>query len=527
MKKVIISSLALMATVAAVQAQTTEELLKFSQPNFGIVTARSAGMAGAFTSLGADAVSMSINPAGIAMYTRSEITITPNMRFNNTINSYTGMNSTNDHTNKFSIGNIAGVYSNGAFSIGVGYNRLADFYSNSVSYGSDQDISITDMFAEQLYGINNKDIEKWSQINQFPPIMWGSILAYQTGSVIPYGNYNDLYSSLLNRGDLVAPSLATKTDGAIDEFTLSGGYNFDDFLYIGLSLNTQTIKYSKLENYQESGLKGNSGDFDFLDHNRYTTMSGTGFNFKIGATIRPVDWLRIGISYHSPNWTTIHSQYDEDMSSYTLSGPTGGYYQNTDLRTNSYDIYTPSKLLGGISATLAKRVIIAFDYQRTWYRSMGFKQSFDEYLYTPTITANAVDNNDALLNNMDKRGFINMNQIIKDSYRATNTYSLGVEGQVAKGLFLRAGYMYQDSPYADSDLREYGTISQFSAGLGYRNRFFSIDFAYVNSTTSSLPYKYYYYSVQNGNNTYTYTPEGLNSVKNVTQYAIMTLGFRF
>lgn len=527
MKRVIISSLALMSALTVVQAQTTEDLLRMSQSNFGLATARSAGMGGAFTSLGADAISMSLNPAGLAMYTRSEVSISPAIRFNNTVNSYTGLGSTNDHTSKFYAGNLAGVYSNGTFSVGFGYNRLADFYSNSVSYGSDQNTSITDMYAEQLYGVNNSSVNKWSQINQFPPSMWGAILAYQTGSIVPFENYNDVYTSLLNRGDKVAPSLHTKTDGFIDEFTLSSAYNFNDFLYIGLSLNTQTIQYSRYENYQESGLTGNSGDFDFIANNRYTSMSGAGFNFKIGATVRPVEWLRIGLSYHSPTWTTIHSEYDEDMESFSFSGPANGYYQNTDIRTNSYDTYSPSRLLGGISATLAKRVIIAFDYQRTWYKSMGFKQRFDEYLYTPTITANAIDNNNALLDNMDNRGFIDLNSIITNSYRATNTYSVGVEGQVAKGFFLRAGYIYQDSPYASGELREYGTMSQYSAGMGYRNKQFSIDVAYVNSTTTSLPYKYYSYSVQEGDNIYQYMPEGWNSVKNIAQNVILTLGFRF
>ena len=65
---------------SAVQAQGSEELLSFSRQNFGISSARSAGMGGAFTSLGADAASMSINPAGIAMYRSGEVSISPGLR---------------------------------------------------------------------------------------------------------------------------------------------------------------------------------------------------------------------------------------------------------------------------------------------------------------------------------------------------------------------------------------------------------------------------------------------------------------
>ena len=40
-------------------------------------TARVMGMGGAFTSLGADLSSMSINPAGLGMYRRNEFSLTP------------------------------------------------------------------------------------------------------------------------------------------------------------------------------------------------------------------------------------------------------------------------------------------------------------------------------------------------------------------------------------------------------------------------------------------------------------------
>ena len=44
-------------------------------------TARVMGMGGAFTSLGADLSSMSINPAGLGMYRHGDISITPMMSF--------------------------------------------------------------------------------------------------------------------------------------------------------------------------------------------------------------------------------------------------------------------------------------------------------------------------------------------------------------------------------------------------------------------------------------------------------------
>ena len=49
--------------------------LSFTAHNYG--TARSMAMGNAFTALGADMVSATINPAGIGMYTQSDVSITP------------------------------------------------------------------------------------------------------------------------------------------------------------------------------------------------------------------------------------------------------------------------------------------------------------------------------------------------------------------------------------------------------------------------------------------------------------------
>ena len=62
-------------------AMSTSDLFSFSQQRFNFGTARSMAMGGAFTSLGADQASMVINPAGLGMYNRGEIALTPMMTF--------------------------------------------------------------------------------------------------------------------------------------------------------------------------------------------------------------------------------------------------------------------------------------------------------------------------------------------------------------------------------------------------------------------------------------------------------------
>lgn len=520
------------AAIGVTRAQTTGELLRISETNLGISTARSAAMGGAFTSLGADLASMSINPAGLAMYKTGEISISPSWRGSGTKTGYTGMEGSSDRSNKLTINSFGAAYVINDVTIALGYNRLADFYSNSTSYGSNQDISITDMYAEQLYGVNSENIgipknDIYRAFYDYPPTMWGSILGYQTGAVGLWNGTNNVYSSLLNQGDLVLPMLIRQTRGAVDEFTLSGAYNYKGILYLGATLGIQSITYAKYDTYIEDGLPGNSGGFGFMESNRNLRMTGAGFNVKVGATVRPVDWFRFGVSYHSPTWTSMHEEYDESMIAAESSDINKPYFSDTPLYVNDYNTHGPSRLLAGLSFTIANRVLISADYQRTWYKSMGFTQNFNEYSYRPEITATFVDNYDALFENMNSRGDIDLNPIIKQNYRTTNTFSAGIEGQIFKGGFLRLGYIYQDSPYSDPELRSYGTLNQFSAGFGYRTGKFSVDLAYINSKTKQIPYKYYYYAAEIDNDLYEYTPQGWANTDYTAQNVILTVGFRF
>ena len=72
---------------------TPSDLFELSQTTFSLGTARSMAMAGAFTSLGADLTSMAINPAGLGMYRRNEISITPLMSFARAENNAPAFNS--------------------------------------------------------------------------------------------------------------------------------------------------------------------------------------------------------------------------------------------------------------------------------------------------------------------------------------------------------------------------------------------------------------------------------------------------
>ncbi|MEG1606595.1 MAG: hypothetical protein RR066_04755 [Mucinivorans sp.] len=529
MNKIVLTVASLVAMCGQVMAQGGEQLLQFSRYNFGMATARSAAMGGAYTSLGADAASMSINPAGLAMYNRSHISITPMLRLTDNTTTSAGENSTVRNNTKLSFNSLAGVYANGTFAVGIGYNRLADFAGHDQSYGTAQGVSMGQQFAEQLYGINYKSLS--SEGGSFKPffnnypVAWGAIMGYQGYLINNYGedSYNMAGVFQPEMGDKVTPQMWQERRGAVDEYLISGAYNYDGILYVGASIAFQNQWYSQNDSYSEVASVKNKGELNNWTYRQSLRQYGFGFNIKVGAIVRPVPWLRIGVSYHSPTWSNMREESWQDMTLYKFNTEGWGESSTPSLE-NNYHYRTPSRLLAGISFTIARRVIISADYERTWYGSMKYNTNIMDYGFRPSTTSNAIDKLSNIADNMSPTGSINLNNIISQSYRTTNNFRVGVEAQPADGIFLRVGYAYFSSPYKAKELQSYGAIEQWSGGVGYHHQLFSLDLTYTNAVCRALPYKYFDFTSTDG---YRIASEGEVLGKEVVNNILLTVGFRF
>ena len=136
----------------------SKDVFTLTQQNFGFGTARSMGMAGAFTSLGADMASMSLNPAGLGMYRSSDLSFSPMMGFQSADNS--AMSWGDNKQSRFAVSNIGvafNIYEDShtrltSMTLALGYNRIADFnYRYGFSSKSEPSVapyrSIADAFS--------------------------------------------------------------------------------------------------------------------------------------------------------------------------------------------------------------------------------------------------------------------------------------------------------------------------------------------------------------------------------------------
>lgn len=473
-------------------------LYELSRFNNSMGTARTAAMGGAFTSLGADLSSMNINPAGLGMYRRtSEIGITSSVFVNGTKNKWDNLSWTGTRTNAalnnigFVINGYEGSGALTSLTVGVGYNRLADFnFRSTADIGAEPDvIGISKMFALQLQELSSADLANpWDNFD-IPYSEWGAHLGYKTGLLRPVAGKTNIYDAPGIAADAATAQFAnTVSRGSVGEYSFSMGMNFRNKLYFGFTFGMIDIYQKRSVNYSETYYDNNPGtDVDpvnYMSYTQQTLITGSGFNMKLGAVYRPVPELRIGVAVHSPTFVNIETQYDSDM--YVESG--GGPFSSRPLTTNSAwsptqritDKYiTPTRLLTGVSYAVAGLGLIAVDYECAWYNGIrlwgnDYHPSDIEYI----------------------------KEDVKKLLAPDHTVRAGGEFMALSNLALRAGYAYSRGGFSKAvrDGMERPNIpmeknsNTVSFGLGYRfGSGASLDLTYVYTGIKYTNYDMFWY----------------------------------
>ncbi len=463
--KLFIPSLVLAGAIAAatpVQAQNEIDALRYGRLDAG-ATARSLGLGGAGGSYGGDYSTLSINPAGLGVYRTSEITLTPVLRFGTTKGDYLG-STTNETDARFNLNNFGMVFTTAAkgkayenskwkaFSIGIGYNRLADFHDQVTYSGRNNASSITDIISEDalMNGIGQ---------NLLPPLGffgYNGFLLYDDLGSIPR-------ATILDEGGALQQTKSWTSGGGINEWNLSLGGNYNEKLMVGLGLNLLSYKFDRTLNFYESDLTGNNNnDFDHLSYNEYLTTTGLGVNLKFGVIYVANELLRIGASVHTPTWAGYTDLMDYDLTTNTenlkLNSGQNDINPVTFVQTDApyqfdYSLRTPWR--GVLSATvfMGQHGFVTADYEYVGYNSMSYSFRDDREYQTQ------------------------VNNAIRETFTGGHNIRLGVEGRM-DNFMGRAGFAYHTSPFkraADFG----GSGMDFSLGLGARFGALFADLAYV------------------------------------------------
>ncbi|MBN1990422.1 MAG: outer membrane protein transport protein [Bacteroidales bacterium] len=510
MRKIVFILPILILSTVLTLAQTSTDALRFSE-SFVNGSARYIGMGGAFGALGGDFSTLSSNPAGLGVYRSSEFSISTSFNKGNFTSEYTGFSTENDKRNLM-LDNLGVVFAfkpekekeSGIVGVnfGIGYNRSGNYNLESRLSNGVQYYSIMDTWAlrANALGLNPIDLQASTDYDPYSnssiPLdliaAWNAFLIEHDGT----SYYAPLYD-----GDVFKPTHFIQSEGGKHEYDFSLGLNFSHKLYFGMTLGLQSIDYSRYTVYTETLSATGDPDmpylFDNLSYSENLSVSGNGFNFKLGAIYRPIESLRLGLAFHTPTYFSVDEHYSLSASSEFWDGdfitPAS---QTTETFKNTYDLETPFRTIASAAVVIGDVGLISFDYEYSDYSTMRFKNGVGGNMY------NAV------------------NDEIKGVYRATNSFRLGGEFRL-DNVFFRAGGAYYSSPYKSELLNKNADNLIISGGIGYRHKSVYIDFAYSRLMHTE---KYTFFDIRDN--------AGNLAIDPVTQKwavgkAVLTLGIKF
>ncbi len=442
-------------------AQNENDALRYSQMGFS-GTARSNAVGGAFGAVGADFSSLSINPAGMAIYKKSEISFTPALYYTKNINSFNGSDA-EDYKYSMNLSNFGMVFSAPlnhiesdkpkwkSIQFGFGFNKLANF-NNNISIegnninGNNIKSSIADIFIDKANGISPSNLNSYD-----------TYLAYDCYIINPDSNNN--YTSDLQNADLIQRK-TMNTKGGMNEWAFSFSGNYNDVLYIGATLGLVGITYKENSQYEEVDRFDSLKYFNNMTIKDNLSTDGSGINLKLGILAQPLKFMRVGAAIHTP--TFFYKV--EDHYSRTFSADIDSTFREftTDDLVFKYELNTPLRLLGNIAFLINKSGFVSIDYEYTDYSTARMRAN--DYTFSQE------------------------NKNIKSMFTKTHNIRGGIEYNLAP-IILRAGYAYNMTPFKSENLNSYQR-NVISGGFGFRSSKYFVDFTYAYSKSEG---KYYLY----------------------------------
>ncbi len=531
MRKTAITILLMVAAFVS-RAQSAYDGLLFSENNYE-GTARSVAMGNAFTALGGDLGSITINPAGSAVAGYSQFTITPGL----TVSTSTaqGVSPFADGTlpyferkmrssmTQFSMPNMGLTIdwdtdrTSGLKNITFGFiiNKSASFDQDVYANGLNSTTSFMGAMAVDAGGFLASDLNAKDAYDYYP---WSTVVGYQSGMISTFGGYDDEYVGaselVFDNGDIVLggdldQTYGRRVKGGKYDYVFNLGANISDFLYLGANLGISTLDYGFDEYFKEKAVdpadfeialdNGDNMYFSQMKHRYWYDAEGSGTYAKFGAIITPGFGLRIGAAIQTPIVNKIVERWNYSGSTEFTSSAYNGYASSPEGEYG-YKFVAPLRANLGLAYTIGNFAVVSADYEFCDYSQMHFRTD-----------------------GSDRDYFEDVNNDIKEIFGTQNIWRFGAEAKLG-ALSLRGGYGFSTSPEKNFT----GPYrSNFSFGLGYSSKgSFFADLAVRKNIYNDeyyMPYNDYIFD-EDGNIADP-TPEIL--ITRSDWKVLLTLGWRF
>jgi hypothetical protein len=452
--------------------QNLDDALRYSQL-FYQGTARFTGMGGAFTALGGDLSAIPLNPASSALFRSFELTITPDFTYNK-VNTRFNNGTASDKTSNIGLSQI-GFVSGMNFGTGSGLNSL----SFSYSYNKTNNLNMRGLI--EGTGTNSSIAEYWASLANNHTT--GTIGDYSAEGYMAYQNYlidtlsgsPDQYGSIFSyygeQGYTYGQSVRRVIDnsGYTAEHTIALGANIGDMIYLGASIGLTSIDYTGHYSHYETDVNNSIPYFKSLSYVDHFDVGGEGWNFKVGVILRPIESLRLGLSIATPTIYTINETYYKNLISDFDEGMNSNGDDHFEISQDpmyyTYKLTTPLRINTGAAFQIGSIAVLSVDYELVDYSTAKLSKGADGWDFTSE------------------------DRDIRSDLKTASNIRVGGEYRLGP-VYFRGGYRYYGSAFRNGKLNDDTDYSGYSAGLGYRQKDFYIDFAY-SSLVSSGKYMMY------------------------------------
>lgn len=526
-------------------AQDVFDALRYSyQTSAGSARLQSIGSTN--ISLGGDISSAFINPAGLGQFKTNEIVFTPGFNFNTLKTDYNDL-TTKGTKSKFTGGTSGVIFSfgnrfrssnlkNTTFSIAV--NQSANFNSKFAYGGKNLNSSYSEKWLDEIE--NSGILKQYAQGGLTEDQLYNAVLTrFPLGASQAYDSYLidiDLSDSSIftnaNINKNLDQSFAYETKGGMSEVAAALAWNLNEKFLYGITIGIPIIQYDRKTTVIEKDGTGNvDNDFESFKFVETLGTRGGGVNAKLGIIIKPVEYFRIGLTFHSPSIISLtdytRAEITSNIENYARRvynpNKNTSYVSNIDSINKysglegdesrySYRLITPWKVGIGLSYVFREindvtkqKAFITADVELVDYKMMSYKSN------------SGTDNADAAY-------FNSVNQSIDEIYKMAINARFGGELKF-ETIMVRAGFNFMGSPYVKNFiLDESGKDRKNwrmtpSLGVGYRDKGFFVDLAYLHSFGNSFHVPY---TLADPN---ILVPLALNKISN--GQIIATVGFKF
>lgn len=373
-------------------------------------TARFNAMSGAFGALGGDLSAIEINPAGAAVFLKSEFAFS--LGINNTESNTTfygtSLLNENDNTNI----NQAG----GVFVFKTNYDRSGwNNFAFAVNY------TLLNDFSDAWLARGNSG----------------------------YAPLTDFYDPDVNYPNSEGHEMENYLDGQNRKYSFTIASQYEDNLYVGFSLNTYDIEHLQrvLVNEYNADDAGNTFDVSLLQE-LYTFGDGVSFNF--GLISKPSENVRLGVAYQSPIWYSLSEDFIDDGIE-VIENNDLVVDENRQVSAFDYKLRTPSKITGSFAYIFERQGLISIDYTFKNYKNIELKNG--DFIYENQQFNSELETVGELRIGTEWR-FDNLS--IRGGYHfEKNPYKYGLDSESIEGFSLGAGFKFRggkfDLAYQKSD----------------------------------------------------------------------------